>query len=158
MITAAPQKSSCTPTSDEVHGSLSAALGTAGIAILLAPIAFVQYGPRGIGIVAVFAATIALSLWISARGAAMLARKNRLLAGLFVTSGVRMLLPLSLSLIIVATDGRIAPLASTLYFVPLYMGMLLADLAEWTRRPISAIARPLGQLAPSGSTSIGGEG
>jgi hypothetical protein len=150
--------SSGTPTSDEVHGSLSAALGTVGIALLLAPIAFVQYGPRGIGIVAVFAATIVLSLWISARGAAMLARKNRLLAGLFVTSGVRMLLPLSLSLILVATDDRIAPLASTLYFVPLYMGMLVADLAEWTRRPNFAVARPLGNLATSGSTSIGGEG
>lgn len=95
--------------------------------------------------IASFALTIAVSVLISAWGASKVARRNPLLASLFASSGVRMVAPLVLVLIVVLTDGRLAPIETAYYVIPLYLAMLAADAAVWIRESKnsgSAMSRP----------------
>ena len=99
----------------------------AGMATLLAPIAWWQYGPVGIGIISIFAGAMLASLWISAKCAAALFRAGQSTAGLLVGSAVRMLVPLALALVLAIQRDQYLPLRSVVYMVPLYLTMLLAD-------------------------------
>lgn len=103
------------------------------MAALLAPIAYAQFGVQGVVVIASFALAIAFSVLISAWGASKVAQRNPLLASLFASSGVRMVAPLVLVLIVVLTNGRLAPVATAYYVVPLYLAMLAADAAVWIR-------------------------
>jgi len=80
-----------------------------------------------------FAAAILFSVWIAAWGAAKLAKDHPLLAGFFASSGVRMVAPFIIVLVVVVGHGRIAPIESVYYVVPLYLCMLTADVFIWVR-------------------------
>jgi hypothetical protein len=70
-----------------------------------------------------------------------------LLAGLFVTSGVRMILPLVLALGVVLAPTRLVPADAAVLVVPLYLAMVAADIWDWVRR--GAIANPRPAASPS---------
>jgi hypothetical protein len=128
-----------------VHGSLPAIIATLCLAAILAPIAYAQFGIQGVVVIASFALAIAVSVLVSAWGASKVAQKNPLLASLFASSGVRMVAPLVLVLIVVLTGGRLAPIETAYYVVPLYLAMLAADAAVWIReskRSGSATPKP----------------
>jgi hypothetical protein len=137
-------------TAADNHGTLRAVLATVGMAVLLAPLAQARYGLGGVSLVAMFAVAVVASLVIASRGAAALERRNHLLAGLFVASGVRMILPLGVATAIVFTQGRIAPVNAVVLVVPIYLTMLAADLYQWVRRGPQLVSARRDQATISG--------
>jgi hypothetical protein len=137
-------------TTADIHGTLRTGLAAVGMAILLTPIAQAQFGIGGVSLVAMFTVAVIASLCIATLGAAALARRNHLLAGLFVTSGVRMILPLAVATAVVLTQGRIAPVGAVVLVVPIYLMMLAADLVQWIRRGPHLVSDCPDQSAISG--------
>jgi hypothetical protein len=129
-------------TAAEIRASLRAALATAAMSIILTPIALSRFGLAGVFVVWIFAASILLSLGIAAIGATILARRDHLLSALFVTSGVRMVVPLAVAAAIVLTQDRFAPLDAVVLVVPIYLVMLAADISGWIQHvPLASAAR-----------------
>jgi len=120
-------------TSSKFHGALPATVATLLVAAALAPFAYAQFGPIGPWIIAAFAGSIIVSVWVAAWGAARLAQSHPLLASLFASSGVRMIAPFAIALAVAIGHGRIAPIESIYYVVPLYLCMLVADVFVWVR-------------------------
>jgi hypothetical protein len=117
----------------ELPGSIPAIVGTLIMAAILAPFAYAQFGLIGIVVVAAFATAIVVSVCVAAWGAAKLSQQNHLIAGLLASSGIRMVAPFVIAIIIVLGRGRIAPIGTLYYVVPLYLCMLAADVFEWVR-------------------------
>jgi hypothetical protein len=132
---------------------LRSVLATLAMVVLLSPLAVARFGAAGLGLVLLFAALIIVSQWIAARGAAALARRDHLLAGLFITSGVRMILPLALALGVVLAPTRLIPAEAAVLVVPLYLAMLAADIWDWIRR--GAITNPRPAASPSSAGVLG---
>jgi hypothetical protein len=103
------------------------------MAAIVAPLGYTQFGSVGLNVVAAFTASIVISVWIATWGATKVSRKHPALAGLFSSSGVRMVPPLIIALAVVATRGRIAPVETVYYVLPLYLSMLLVDVIGWVR-------------------------
>ena len=118
---------------EDLHGSLPATIATLCMAALLAPLAYAQFGVTGPLTIAAFAAAIILSIWVAAWGASALSHNHPVVAGLFASSGVRMIAPLAIALAVVVGRGQVVPVESVYYLVPLYLCMLAADVAVWVR-------------------------
>jgi hypothetical protein len=113
--------------------------------LVLAPIAFRQFGVSGVAVVASFAIATVASVWLTAWGAAKLSHRHELVARLFASSGVRMVAPLIIAITVVLSHGRIAPIESVYYVLPLYLCMLVIDVMAWVREAkASALAAPTG--------------
>src|SRR3990172_12324681 len=94
------------------RSGLPASAVTIGIATLLTPVAYLQFGLPGIGIVALFAVAVMLSVWLSTRCAAAFRGSQRATAGLLAASGIRMVLPLSVAIVIVIQADRYVPISA----------------------------------------------
>jgi hypothetical protein len=116
-----------------MRGSLPAIVATVFMSAMLAPLAQAQLGMPGVQLLAAFAAVTVASIAVAAWGEALLARRSRLYAPLLASSGIRMALPLVLVLIVVVGQGRFGPVAAVLFAVPLYLGMLTADVFSRAR-------------------------
>lgn len=113
------------------HGAWPAMATTISSAIILAPFAYAQFGSIGPVIVFAFAIAVVLSVWCTAWGAAKLAARYPSLAALFASSGVRMVGPAVVALIVVLSHGRIAPLETVYYAIPLFLCGLVSDVIVW---------------------------
>jgi len=101
--------------------------------MLLAPLAGWQFGVVGTAVVAVFTIAVVASEWLSTWCAQRFARTNRAAACVLAASGIRMALPLAVVLMMVVRFRENIPVESVLYVVPLYLAMLLADVASGWR-------------------------
>jgi len=115
------------------HGSLPAIVATVCMSLVLAPFAYSQFGPTGPITLAAFVAAIVISVLMAAWGATQLSHRHPLLAGLFASSGIRMVAPFGIALVVVLCRGSIVPIETVYYVVPLYLSMLLADVVVWVR-------------------------
>ena len=115
------------------HGSLPAIVATVCMSVVLAPFAYSQFGPTGPITIAAFVAAIVVSVLVAAWGATQLSHRHPLLAGLFASSGIRMVAPFGIALVVVLGRGSIVPIETVYYVVPLYLSMLLADVMVWVR-------------------------
>ena len=111
------------------HHPIAASLVTLAAAVLLVPLAGWQFGAIGAAVVAVLAVTVVVSEWLSAWCSERFTRANRTAASLLAASGIRMALPLAAVLVIVVRFRESVPVESVLYVVPLYLAMLLTDVA-----------------------------
>ncbi|HEX4414230.1 MAG TPA: hypothetical protein VH107_11420 [Lacipirellulaceae bacterium] len=102
-------------------------------AIILAPFAFQQFGVSGLIVVLSFAFSMIVSVLATSWGTAKLAQNHDQVAKLFTSSGVRMVAPLIIAVVVVAARGRLAPVESVYYVLPLYLCMLIVDVAAWVR-------------------------
>lgn len=112
---------------------MPATVVTMFVAALLGSLAYWQFGPSGAWVVLAFASSIVASVWGTTWGATALAKKHPHLATLLASSGVRMAAPLALALVIVVANGRLGPVETVYYVVPLYLCMLISDVAVWIR-------------------------
>ncbi len=87
-------------------------------------------------------------------GAAQLAQNHPLLASLFASSGVRMVAPLVIVLVVAIGRGRIAPIESVYYVVPLYLCMLAADVFVWVREA-QALSSSTGAVSSAATLASG---
>jgi hypothetical protein len=69
----------------------------------------------------------------------MFPRLERTAAGVLAATGLRMVLPLALALVLVVCGSRLAPAGTVLYLVPLYLSMLCAETALAARRSGGAL-------------------
>jgi hypothetical protein len=131
-----------------VHRTLPATVAILCSLAILAPFCYSQFGSAGIFAISYFAVGIVFSVWIAEWGATKLAKNHPLLAGLFASSGVRMVAPLVIVLIVVLGRGKIGPIGSVYYAVPLYLCMLGGDVFFRVRE-----ARAFGSGVARGSAS-----
>jgi hypothetical protein len=110
-----------------VHRTLPATAAILASLAILAPFGYAQFGLAGTVVIASFAAGIVLSVWIADWGSTKLSKRHPLVAELFASSGVRMVVPLIIVLIVVLGRGRIGPVGAVYYAVPLYLCMLGSD-------------------------------
>lgn len=116
-----------------LHGAMPATIATLCMGGVLLAVANAQFGTAGMIVVGAFALATVLSVWVTALGAMALAAKYPALSALFASSGVRMVAPLVIALVIVVGNGRLAPVETVYYVIPLYLCMLVADVAVWVR-------------------------
>jgi hypothetical protein len=114
-----------------VHRTLPAVLASLGMGIVLGPFAYRQFGLSGLTIVSSFAIAVVASILLAAWGAAKLSRNHEPVARLFASSGVRMVVPLMIAFAVVVAGGRIAPVESVYYVLPLYLCVLMIDVVNW---------------------------
>lgn len=126
---------------NHLHGAWPATVATLVVGLFLAALAFVQYGVIGTYVTAAFAASIVVSVWGTSFGANRLAESHPQLASLFASSGVRMVAPLIIALVVIVGRDQIAPIETVYYVVPLYLCMLVADVFVWVRE-----ARTIGRV------------
>jgi hypothetical protein len=122
-----------------IHRSLPAVLASVGMEFILAPIAYGQCGFSGLAVVLSFGIAMVASVWLAAWGATKLSHNHELVARLFASSGVRMVAPMIIAVVVVLAGGRIAPLESVYYVLPLYMCMLVVDVFGWVREAQSSV-------------------
>lgn len=111
---------------------------TLSTAVLIAPISYWQHGWAGVCVVAAGAATIILSFGLAAWLMKTLFRTGQATAGVLAATGLRMILPLAMVLVIVMCGSQLVPAITVLYLVPLYLSMLCAETALAARRPCAA--------------------
>jgi hypothetical protein len=131
----------------DLHRSLPAVFASLGMAVSLAPIAYRQFGTPGLAVVSSFAAAIVASVWLAAWGTTKLSQKHEMMARLFASSGVRMVAPLIIAVAVVLGRGRIAPVESVYYVVPLYLCMLIVDVVGWIREAQTAMPAAAGSAS-----------
>jgi hypothetical protein len=106
---------------------------TFGTALLLAPIAFLLFGISGAVIVAVFAAAIVSSLWLSEICASAFMPTANATAAMLTASVVRLFLPLFTALAVAIFARAVVPISAVVYVVPLYLSALVADTIQQLR-------------------------
>jgi hypothetical protein len=112
------------------------------VGMIMGPLASLQYGNSGWIVVAIGAATMCVSMWLSA-WCTLRFTQNDTAMGLFAGTAVRMLLPLAMILAVVMFGRPYVEPRSVLYIVPLYFAMVVAD-------AVSAVHRL--KTRPSGTT------
>jgi hypothetical protein len=119
---------------------LPATFFTLAVAAVIAPLSYWQHGWPGVCVVVAEAATIIVSFWLAAWLMRVLLDAGRMTAGVLAATGLRMVLPLALVLVMEA--GQFVPASTVLYLVPLYLSMLCADTVLAARQPLK---QPAGQ-------------
>jgi hypothetical protein len=120
---------------------------------LLLPLTYSQFGQVGAISLGVFAAAIITSTWASSLLAALVAVNHPKLSALTSSSGVRMIAPLIVAVIIATTGGQLAPIETLYYLIPLFMCSLAADVASHIRRLRQANASAISTSAVASATS-----
>src|SRR6476469_7229556 len=83
------------------HCSWPATITTACAGMLFSALAYFQFGPTGLLVVETFALSIIGSIWIGAFIAGAVAARHPMLGALAASSGIRMIAPLVVALVIV---------------------------------------------------------
>jgi uncharacterized membrane protein YfcA len=132
-------------------GAWPATITTCCATALLIPLACSQFGKVGAVWLGVFAAAIVTSTWASALIAVLVAVKYPKLSALASSSGIRMIAPLIVAVVVAAAGGRLAPVETLYYLVPLFMCSLAADAASHIRelRQANPSAVSISAAAPS---------
>jgi hypothetical protein len=123
------------------------------MAIVLAPFAYGQFGSVGLIVISSLATAIIASVWLTAWGATKLSHNHEMVARLFASSGVRMVAPLLIAVVVVLGRGRIAPVESVYYVLPLYLCVLVVDVIGWVRE--AQLSVPATGIAPRASITSG---
>jgi len=155
-VTNQPNRPTTAGSTWDLAGAWPATIATFGATALLLPLAYSQFGQVGAISLAVFAAAIIASTWASSLLAALVAVNHPKLSALASSSGVRMIAPLIVAVIIATTGGRLAPVETLYYLVPLFMCSLAADVASHIRklRRANASATSSNTAAPSTSGAV----
>jgi hypothetical protein len=132
-------------------------LATMAMMLVLGPLSYWQFGLAGLTVVGCFAIAMIASVLLASWGAAKLSHKHELIARLFASSGIRMVAPMIIALVVVATGGRIAPVESVYYVLPLYMCMMIVDVVGWVREVKSSVPNSTGrtQRGPAVNGKVG---
>ncbi len=115
------------------HCSWLATIATACATVPLSLLAYVQYGKPGAWTILAFGLVNVASIGLTSLLAAFVAARRPSLAGLASSSGVRMILPLVAALVVVAGRGRLSPVQTVYYIVPLFLCSLAADVVSHVR-------------------------
>lgn len=107
---------------------------TLAVSVVVAPIAFWQYGGAGLTVVAAGLATIVVSFAVAGWAVKILSARGATASGVLAATGLRMVLPLCLALALVVGETPTLPARAVLYLVPLYLVMLCADTLFAARR------------------------
>jgi hypothetical protein len=99
----------------------------------LAPIAFLLFGISGAGIVAVFAAAIVSSLWLSESCSSVFMRTGHATTAILSANVVRLLLPLFTALAVAVFARALVPISAVVCVVPLYLSALVAETIQQLR-------------------------
>lgn len=121
------------PLLDSARRALPATVFTLAVAAAIAPIAYWQHGKAGLAVVAVGAVAVVLSFAMANWSPRVLSAAGRATAGVLAATGLRMVLPLALALVL--AFGQLVPARTVIYLVPLYLSMLGADTFLAARRP-----------------------
>lgn len=153
-MTNQPNRATTVGATWNLEGAWPATFATFCATALLLPFACSQFGRVGAISLGVFAAAIITSTWASSLLAALVAVNHPKLSALTSSSGVRMIAPLIVAVIIATTDGQLAPVETLYYLVPLFMCSLAADVASHVRKLRHANAIPASAVAPATSGAL----
>lgn len=115
------------------HCSWLATIVTACATVFLASLAYMQFGEVGAWAVVAFGLANIASICLSSLLAAAVAARHPNLSGLASASGIRMIAPLVVALMIVAARGQLGPVETVYYIIPLFLCSLAADVASHVR-------------------------
>src|SRR5690349_5582294 len=137
------------------HCSWPATITTACAGMLFSALAYFRFGPTGLLVVATFALSIIGSIWIGAFIAGAVASRHPMLGAFTASSGIRMIAPLTVALVIVVYRGSLAPVETVYYVVPLYLCSLAADVVVWLREVQPSSMSSLRSDSTLGSGQVG---
>jgi uncharacterized membrane protein YfcA len=152
-VTKQLNKATTAGSASDLAAAWPATITTFCAAALMIPFAYAQFGLVGAIALGVFAVAIVTSTWASSLLTALVAVNHPKLSALASSSGVRMIAPLIVAVVIAATAGRFAPTETLYYLIPLFMCNLAADVASHLRRLRQASPRAISTNAAAPSTS-----
>lgn len=123
------------------------------VLMILTPIAAWQFGAVGVGLVVAFAVVLAVTQLIAHRIEESFTRAGHLVAGLLAASGVRMAIPLFITVLALTVCARFVPPSGVLLLIPLYLSVLWIDVVNHVRQS----AKRAGGTAARESISTTGE-